>query len=307
MRRPGRLEDELRGFADRVASLSRAGEPVKIQLGFGWTPAPGFINLDIAPLLDESIRRFDDLDVFFFPYADMAWPIPDNSVDFIFHEDFIEHVSQKHQVCIFAEALRVMKEGGWHRVSTPCLSASMRRHSRFHAGMNGVYTGEWDNWQHIALFTRQSLEEMARIVGYREVAFTAKNRGTSPHSLTNEVRPENDRDPVFGNIFADMLKLTPARKEHDLEVLLPLFDEAHYLAAHPDVAEVVGRGFLTARDHFIRYGFVERHSPFLLDPDWYATQYPLARLEVMHGHYDDYLDHYGWVGRARGYQPVPAR
>src|ERR1700722_5804531 len=167
MRRPGNLEDESRAFADRVEALRQTGEPVKIQVGFGWTPAPGFINLDIQSLLGPNDDRFAGVDVFYFPYADMPWPIPSGSVDYIFHEDFIEHISQKQQVCFLAETLRVLKDGGWHRISTPCLNASMKRHSHFANGMAGVYTGEWDNWEHISLFTRHSLEEMAKLVGYR--------------------------------------------------------------------------------------------------------------------------------------------
>ena len=95
MRRPDSLEQELRGFSNRVQALGDAGQPVKIQVGFGWSPAPGFVNLEVVPHLAESDHRFDHVDVFYFPYADMPWPIPDNSVDFIFHEDFIEHISKR--------------------------------------------------------------------------------------------------------------------------------------------------------------------------------------------------------------------
>src|SRR3954447_21721580 len=115
MRRPGSQEAEMHAFSSRVAALTQAGQPVNIQVGFGWTPAPGFLNLDVQPLLEEHDHRFDDVEVFFVPYVEMPWPIPDNSVDFIFHEDFIEHISQKQQVCFMAETLRVLKEGGWHR------------------------------------------------------------------------------------------------------------------------------------------------------------------------------------------------
>jgi predicted SAM-dependent methyltransferase len=307
MRRPGSPEEELRGFATCVAGLIQAGQPVKIQVGFGWTPAPGFVKLDVHPLLEESDNRFADVDVFFFPYADMPWPIPDGWVDFIFHEDFIEHISQKQQICFLAETLRVLKEGGWHRISTPCLNASMKRHSRFDEGMAGVYTGEWDNWEHISLFTRHSLEEMAKLVGYRDVVFTGKNQGVSPYSLRTEVRPDRDRDPVFGNIFADLLKLSPAQAERRLDVMLEVFDEAFYLGYNADVAEVVRNGWLpSGREHYIHYGFKERRLPFALDSAWYAAQYPLAALEVAHGNYADFVDHYVCVGRARGYRPKPA-
>jgi hypothetical protein len=307
MRRPGSPEQELRGFSERVRGLSEAGQPVKIQVGFGWTPAPGFVNLDIFPLLQESDSRFADVDVFFFPYADMPWPIPTGCIDYIFHEDFIEHISQKQQVCFFAETLRVLKDGCWHRVSTPCLNASMQRHSHFDDGMQGVYIGEWDNWDHINLFTRHSLEEMTKLVGYRDVVFNLKNQGVSPHRVCREVRPDDDRDPLVGNIFADLLKLS--RSPHAgrrLEAMLELFDEAFYQASNTDVADNVRGGWLVSgRDHYVQYGFQERRAPFALDPAWYSGQYPLAAMEVAYGNYDDFTHHYVAAGKARGYRPTP--
>ena len=205
MRKARSVEEEVKAFTDRVLAVARSGQPVKIQPGFGMTPLHGFLNLDIAPLLPENEGNFDDFELFFFPYADMPWPIPNNCVDYIFHEDFIEHINQKQQVCFLAETLRVLKPGCWHRVNTPCLSATMRRHSRFQDGFSGVYRGEWERWNHVSLFTPHSLEEMAKLVGYREVVFNQKDQSVSPHRC-RETRPANDRDMIIGNIFADLLK-----------------------------------------------------------------------------------------------------
>jgi predicted SAM-dependent methyltransferase len=307
MREPGKLEEELRGFSARVQALTEAGEPVKIQVGFGWTPALGFINLDIRSLLEANDNRLAAADVFYFPYADMPWPLPANCVDYIFHEDFIEHISQKQQVCFLAETLRVLKDGGWHRVSTPCLSASMKRHSHFEDGMEGVYTGEWDNWEHISLFTRHSLEELARMIGYRDVVFTQKNQSVCQHARRNEVRPGADRDQIFGNIFADLLKLNrPANTARRLDLMLAEFDETYYLAMNTDVADSVRAGwFAHGREHYTLCGFKERRIPFELDPGWYAKAYPVAAMEVAQGIRPDFHHHYVAVGKALGYRPIP--
>jgi predicted SAM-dependent methyltransferase len=307
MRRPASPQQETQAFSARVSELVASGQPVKIQVGFGWTPAPGFINLDIFPLLQEDDARFDDVDVFFFPYADRSWPIPANCVDYIFHEDFIEHISQKQQVCFLAETLRVLKDGGWHRISTPCLAASMNRHSQFEDGMQGVYTGEWDNWEHVSLFTRHSLEEVARLVGYSEVLFNLKNQGVSQHRVPEEMRPGDDRDPLVGNIFADLLKREPRHAGRRLETMLLFFDEGFYVACNSDVSESIRAGWIASgREHYIQHGFKERRAPFALDPAWYAARHPLAAVEVAHGGYVDFIDHYVAVGKARGYRPTPA-
>lgn len=205
MRAAGPPQQEMAAFADRVYNLIHNGQPVRIYPGCGTNPAAGFINIDVAPMPLPEDTRFDDREYFFFPFVDVSWPIPDGCVDYVFHEDFIEHLSQKQQFCCLAETLRVMRPGGWHRVSTPCLIQSMRRHSHFQAGMRGVYIGEWDLWGHQLLFTPHSLEKIAKLVGYREVLFNQKNQAVSPLRGI-DTRPWDDRDTLFGNIYADLLK-----------------------------------------------------------------------------------------------------
>lgn len=205
MRAAGPVEQEMAAFANRVFALLQAGQPVRIYTGCGTMPAAGFLNIDIAPMLRPEDTRFDECEYFFFPFADTPWPIPDGCVDYIFHEDFIEHLNQKQQFCFLAETLRVLKPAHWHRISTPCLIQSMRRHSQFQAGMRGVYVGEWNQWGHQALFTHHSLEETAKLVGYREVLFNQKNQGLSPFRGV-DTRPWDDRDTLLGNIYADLLK-----------------------------------------------------------------------------------------------------
>jgi hypothetical protein len=81
----------------------------------------------------------------------------------------------------------------------------MKMHSDFTKGRAGFYFGEYDKHGHVSLFTRNFLEEVAHMIGYRKVFFTAKSRGTSPHAVV-DFRPGPDRDPNVGNIFADLLK-----------------------------------------------------------------------------------------------------
>lgn len=205
MREIGTAEQELQRFGDRVAELIRSGEPIKLYPGCGDTPAQSFLNLDIACLLKPDDPRWQTHDLFFFPFADLPWPVPDNCVDFIFHEDFMEHITQMQQICFLAESLRVMKRGSWHRVNTPCLAESMRQHSHFELGSRGVYTAEWTKWGHVSILTRKMLWELARIVGYRDVVFNQRNQCVSPHRFI-DCRPGPERDEIFGNIFADLLK-----------------------------------------------------------------------------------------------------
>lgn len=190
-------------LATRVEALRTAGAPVLLHLACGWSPVPGFLNIDLACHAPDFARDQPD-SYFLLPTAGVRIPLPDSCVDYIFHEDFIEHIGQLDQVIFLAETLRLLKSGGIHRVNTPNLAWTMRSRSNFAAGAEGVYQGE-RQWEHIALFTPAHLEEMARLVGYREVRFTARSAGTSPHAIADR-RPYADRCEIEGNIFADLVK-----------------------------------------------------------------------------------------------------
>ena len=206
MRQFGGPKEEMELLATRVRVLNELHEPVRLSFGGGKRPPAGFLNVDIAWY--EPFETHTGRETFVFPFADMPWPsVPDETVDFIFHEDCIEHLTQKQQVAFLAEAFRVMKKGAWHRVNTPCLLRSMKEHSSFEKGYAGVYHGEWEKWGHKAVLTRMGLEEMARMIGYSAVVFNGKNQSVSPHAFSGlDSRPGNDRDQILGNIFADMLK-----------------------------------------------------------------------------------------------------
>lgn len=201
------LANESRLMGRAAAALRDTGTPVKIQFGTGCNPQPDFLNLDQrpAPPLLWSCWAHRHPDRLFAHDLDQRLPVPDDSVDFVFSEDFIEHVPQRSQVKYLAETLRILRPGAVHRISTPCLRHSMSTHSEFARGADGVWVREWDDWGHVALFTRDSLAELAAIIGYRSVTFTGKNQSTSPHRC-EEIRPGSDRIGPEANIFADLVK-----------------------------------------------------------------------------------------------------
>jgi predicted SAM-dependent methyltransferase len=194
---------EVARFRQEVLKLQSNGEPVKVYCGAGTVPRSGFLNLDIQ-LEAPSFFVSNFAQYFIFPFADTDWGLPDNCVDYIFHEDFIEHITQLAQWQFLAETLRVLRPGCWHRVNTPNILASMKRHSDFKKGFPGVYTGE-EQWGHIAMLSPLVLKEMAEVVGYSEVVFTTRHHGVSPYAEADH-RPGSDRDPIKGNIYADLQK-----------------------------------------------------------------------------------------------------
>jgi hypothetical protein len=90
-----------------------------------------------------------------------------------------------------------------------------------------------------------------------------------------------------------------------LDIMMPLFNPAFYLAEYPGVGEVMGFTPDNARFHYQHHGIHERRLPFRIDPYWYAEQYPLAAFEVGQGDYRDLPHHFAAIGHKRGYRPHP--
>lgn len=190
---------------------------IKLHIGCGPRIFKGWINIDLSyepcdnylqyytdKYYPEEIRG-DRTDLYAIDVTERGLPLPDNSVDVIFHEDFLEHLSQRDQIVFLAETYRVLKPGGVHRVNTPNLLSSMSEHSDFSKGIDGVYLDEWNKHNHLNVLTPKNLQELALMVGYQEVSFNARNQSRS-NLRPLEYRPDPNDRPEEGNIFADLIK-----------------------------------------------------------------------------------------------------
>ena len=200
----GETADEIEKFEKKVSELIAKDKEVKMYVGCGLTIRPGFLCIDMNLPKSSLVEKSQIANLFKFPLGQEI-PISDNSVDFILSEDFIEHLPQKTQIGFLAESFRILKAGGVNRVNTPCLMASMKTHSNFDLGFEGMYTGEWEKWGHEAVLTKGMLAEYAKMIGYRKVKFFSKNESISRYH-TGCARPKGDRAGVDANIFADLVK-----------------------------------------------------------------------------------------------------
>ncbi|GAG10985.1 unnamed protein product [marine sediment metagenome] len=187
---------------------------LKLHVGCGSRVLKGWVNVDlgyhtgVGSMGDKwyplSVRG-DKSDMLIMDATKEPLPFSDNSVDIVFHEDFIEHLCQRDQIVFLAETLRVLKFGSGHRVNTPNLLQVQRR-SDFSLGFRGVRTSpEWDRWKHKNVLTRIVLEELALMVGYSRVVFNARDQSVFAEYLPLEFRPGRDRKEDE-NLFADLIK-----------------------------------------------------------------------------------------------------
>ncbi|NBV14081.1 MAG: methyltransferase domain-containing protein [Sphingobacteriia bacterium] len=211
------VHSPAQGYADLERKYPSLPE-LKLHFGCGPRVLKGWINLDLFfEPYENYLQYYKDAyapvvrgtkdDFYAINIVTEGLPLPDNSVDLIFHEDFFEHLPQKEQIIFLAETYRVMKPGAVHRINTPNLRASMREHSDFKKGKAGVYVGEWINWHHFSVIDPAILQSMAEIVGYSQIQFNSKNQSIAKDRLPVEYRPDDPgRVSLDGNVFADLVK-----------------------------------------------------------------------------------------------------
>jgi predicted SAM-dependent methyltransferase len=209
-------EAKQAGEYERLASEHGKDAGIRLHFGCGPRVLKGWINIDLKfvpygeylqyygeKYYPEAIRG-DRSNFYALDIVRTGLPFADNSVDLIFHEDFLEHIDQKEQVVFLAETLRVLKPGSTHRVNTPNLLSAMQGHSDFARGKKGVYVHEWESHVHKSILTPASLEEMARMVGYKAILTQSRDKSTAK-GLPLEYRPSSE-EPEERNIFADLIK-----------------------------------------------------------------------------------------------------
>ena len=84
-----------------------------------------------------------------------------------------------------------------------------------------------------------------------------------------------------------------------------IVDEEWYLSQYPDVKEHIPGQFLSARDHFIRFGYQEGRVPIkpIFNEAWYLTTYPDIAEAVRSGRLKSGYDHFIESGYKEGRKP----
>lgn len=100
------------GRKNKIGKLyKKYGPPYKLHIGCGTDYKEGWINID-----NNSDNNIEILDLSW----DMTNPLPfeDNSIDFIFNEHFIEHLTVQESRNAIYDFMRVLRPGGVLRIAT---------------------------------------------------------------------------------------------------------------------------------------------------------------------------------------------
>jgi SAM-dependent methyltransferase len=150
-----------------------------LDLGCGWGE---FINtvqagrkyaMDLNPDAAKHLAANTD---FYLQDCSSTWPLADGSLDIVFTSNFFEHLPSKEKlVSTVTEARRCLRNGGL----LICMGPNIRY-------LAGAY---WDFFDHYLPLSDASMEELARLCGFREVQVIKK---FLPYTMARGPQP-----PVF--------------------------------------------------------------------------------------------------------------
>lgn len=175
-------EEEARKFIKKKKGL------LKLNIGCGTDYKKGWINIDNNS--DNNIKKLDI-------NWDLRKPLPidDGTIDFIFNEHFIEHLSVEEARVALKEFKRILKNDGVMRIAMPNLEDAVANYldpewrskpfvRRFDMGF--VKTGaellnmNFSWWGHKWLYDREELERRLNEAGFARIK--KETQGSSSHA-----------------------------------------------------------------------------------------------------------------------------
>lgn len=133
--------------------------------------------------------------------ADLRAPLQygNDTVDYVFHEHFIEHLSRDEGLRILHEIYRVLKPGGVLRFSTPDLKIIMNDYKKKKLDRaKGAWepetpaqmvNGALRNWGHKFIYDQEEMELILGEAGFKEIEKKSYRKSDIADLADLEVRP----------------------------------------------------------------------------------------------------------------------
>jgi predicted SAM-dependent methyltransferase len=196
------LRTLLRYDEGLITSYMRQPGPHGMHIGCGTNVLPSWLNCDLTPK-HRSVIRLD---------ATKTYPVAESSIDYVFTEHFIEHITYPQGLSMLKECHRVLKPGGKIRITTPDLAFLIALYNGSKTEQQQRYL-EWAtkefipyapsvrdafvinnfftcDWGHQFIYDRTSLPELMRTAGFNNITSWEINKSDDPNlrNLENEER-----------------------------------------------------------------------------------------------------------------------
>lgn len=189
------------GGADVIEGLpyGQAKIATKLHLGCGPNVLDGWLNSDLVTTNSappDTLARVKDI---FIMDATSDFPFPDEQMDVIYCEDFLEHFDQLEGLGICTECYRILKSGGVWRISTPGFDTILRRMQP--RSRETIEYGHW-SWGHRLLYTQEYLLFLLKECGFSEIKMCSF--GESSFSQLRGIDTRQEQSEL--NIILDAVK-----------------------------------------------------------------------------------------------------
>jgi predicted SAM-dependent methyltransferase len=181
----------------------------KVHYGCGTNLFMEWLNLDSLPQSFILAHKIEKSLVGEYQYESIdltsRQPFPDNTFDFAFSEDFIEHISQADSIVFLTECFRVLKPKGVLRLSFPGLEGVLRNCYTYPSSFetaNNLKIEAYTQWEHLHFYSREELILVAQTIGYKKVQFVSYGESEFKELRSLDVRHEQKHM----NTYVELIK-----------------------------------------------------------------------------------------------------
>lgn len=276
-------------------------QSIYLNIGCGKVKLAGFINIDLEPGGDIQCDITQGL------------PYEDKTIDGIYSEHFIEHLSQRDNVAFLRECRRVLKPGGRVRIATPDLDELIHQYAdnNWRQPWLRQYGYEWicnraeylnismREWGHSWVVNEEELCRLANLAGLESPQRCTLNKSSDSRMTNLETRAESTLIMEFFkrvDVVTENPLVTIVIPAYRPDFLPQCFDSALaqsyrnveilVLDDSPSTEIEMITSAYARRDPRIVY---QRNSPALGEPDNLMKGVHLARGEFIKPLYDDDL------------------
>lgn len=167
---------------------------LKLNLGCGPHAMNGWVNYDLEPNGNPKVQQLD--------LSRGVLPHDSNTVDFIFSEHFIEHITKEQGLKLLGECYRVLKPNGIIRISTPDLYELIDAYFDFDSYPVSL-PGTWEPasacdmvnegmrlWGHQYLYSYSELKNSLELSSFKIIVLRKYHQSFHDELRGLEIRPQ---------------------------------------------------------------------------------------------------------------------
>ncbi|MCC5944604.1 MAG: methyltransferase domain-containing protein [Bernardetiaceae bacterium] len=155
----------------------------KVHYGCGWYKLKkDWLNVDYEPI--EKVKSKYDLEEYKYQFVNTTkrHPFPDNTFEFGFSEDMVEHLMQSDSILFLTEAYRTLKKDGVLRLSFPGLEGVLKKHypDSSYDTAREAQAEAYHRYHHLHFYSREEMKTVAQHIGFREVKYVEYGKSEHP-------------------------------------------------------------------------------------------------------------------------------